>query len=238
MTIRLCLIASLATLFATSSSLPAEKYLAVKQLALKQPFHTKSDWNVTAYQATGPDAFEGDIPVKICFSRGGHEDCTLITSRAEDGTLVFNHQTVSELTVVELTPKENGVLLNAQFSGGGSGLLNQIAIWSYERTGDYFQRILTMSLTEQGSYQLIATGPLQGDAISADYVWDQGEAHFDGHRYAISVNHYIGSGPHGEILRYVTRQKYGGENSLGGRVKVINAELPRINQLLRNLYGH
>jgi len=239
MTIWFCLVVSLTLLFSTSGALPVSKYVAVKQIPLKQLFHTKSDWRVTAYQATGPDASTGDVPAKICFARsGGRDDCTFITRRDEDDTLVFNHQTVNELRIVALTSKQNGILLSAQFSGGGSGLLNQIAIWSYERTGDYFQRILTLSLTEQGSYQLVATGPLQGDAISADYIWEDGESHFDAHRYAISVNHYTGSGPHGHILQYVTRRKYGGEDSSGGGVDVIKEELPRVNTLLRNLYAH
>jgi len=237
-TIQLCHVVSLTLLLSTSSASPASAYVAVKQIPLKQLFHTQSDWRVTAYQASGPDASTGDVPAKICFSRtGGTDDCTFITRRLDDDTLVYNHQTVNELRIVALTSKQDGVLLSAQYSGGGSGLLNQIAIWSYDRSGDYFERVLTLSLTDSGSYQLVNAGPLEGDAISADYVWEEGESHFGSHRYRMSVNRYIGSGPHGHILQYVTRQKYPGADS-SVDPEVIRHELPRISDLLRRLYGH
>jgi len=240
---RLCSAIALAcvSVLASPSRCPAASapvYKVVKSIPLKSHFATHSDWVVTAYQAqqsSDPDSI-GDDPAKLCFSRlnDKRDDCTKITSGMPNNPgFLYNYQTVRQLGIVPLKAGIQAIEFQAEFSGGGSGLGEQISIWTYDQKGDSFWPALTITSNESIQCKVISTGPLAGYVISADAVWqsDKGEAHFDAHQFEISVYRLSGQF-YLKVLTYLTTQKYGGEGERN-QTDAIGGEMTRIRSLLK-----
>jgi len=214
----------------------APVYKVAKTIALKPHLATRSDWVVTAYQAqppADPDSIPDD-PAKLCFSRGRdeREDCTKITSgMPNDPGDLFNYQTVKRLDIVPLKTGVRALEFQAEFSGGGSGLGEQISLWTYSQKGDSFWPALTITSNESLQYKIVSTGPLAGYVISADAAWQSGEAHFAAHQFEITVYRLSGQF-YLKVLSYLTTQKYGGEDE-GKPTDAIGGEMPRIRSLLK-----
>jgi hypothetical protein len=210
----------------------------VRSIPLKSHFATRSDWVVTAYQAqqpSDPDSM-GDDPAKLCFSRTSDKrnDCTKITSgMSNDPGFQYNYQTVKRLGIVPLKKGVQALEFQAEFSGGGSGLGEQISLWTYDQKGDSFWPALTITSNESIQCKVISTGRLAGYVISADAVWqsDKGEAHFDAHQFEITVYRFSGQF-YLEVLTYLTTQKYGGEGE-ANPTDAIGGEMTRIRSLLK-----
>lgn len=239
-------LASILTMFAYSAGgVPngngVPHYKTVARLNLSSAFNTKTPWVASALQATGEDASEGGNPAKLCF-RGGapsRDNCTSITKRAENDPLSFAFQTPKELRVVAISKSEKAVLFDAQFWGGGSGTLEQVSLWTYDRFGDSFASDLTFEITGLGMYRVEATGPLEGSVITADCLWAEGETHFGAHRFTVSVYANLKTAGYVKVLEYLTDRKYPGEDSPNfspSNADVIGHEYPKIQSLIRRLY--
>jgi hypothetical protein len=240
---RLCTGIALACVSVLASLLPcpaasAPVYKVVKSIPLKSHFSTRADWVVTAYQAQRPADPDniGDDPAKLCFSRASdkREDCTKITSgMPNDPSFLYNYQTVKRLGIVPLKEGVQALELQAEFSGGGSGLGEQISLWTYDQKGDSFWPALIITSNESIQYKVISTGQLAGYVICADAVWqsDKGEAHFAAHQFEIAVYRLSGQF-YLKVLSYLTTQKYGGEDEAKSN-DAISGEMPRIRSLLK-----
>ncbi len=219
-------------------------YAEVKTLSLKGIFKTKSDWHVTAFQPEGERYKDdyirfGDIPAKICFWRVKAkkvENCTRIISAYKNQDLIYQYQTVKELSV-ETSPISKDILIKfvAEYSGGGSGLLYQISFWKYDKVLDSFEVEGLITLTEQGEHKWVDwEGGIKEMFITADANWKTDETHFSPHHFDVDVYQY--DRVHGltKILTYLTPQKYPSFDNVD-KIDVITHEVPRIKKLLESI---
>ena len=218
------------------------KYVEAKSLNLKVLLKTKKDWHVSAYQS--PEA--KDEPgaggaAKVCFwtdKTKKESGCEFINSANEfDPSTTYPHQNVSRLETVKLDKSRTGVLLSAEFSGGGSGLLVRQQLWTYSPKQDSFDETLKLNMTEQGEAKFISTGPLAGYLVTADAYWQLGESHFEPHRFSIDVYKYNNNDPGSyiKILSYITAKKYPSLDE--GNINVVSPELAATIGKLKAVYG-
>jgi hypothetical protein len=209
----------------------------VKTLDLQNDFGTASDWHVTAWQSASQDFATGDMPARLCFwiSRAEQEkNCTAITSALPDDTLVYPYQSVRELEVARpdrARPSAALLKFDARYSGGGSGWLDQISFWKYDRRTDGFEPALRVTLTEQGEYRLFDQGKLAGTLVTAEAVWQGDETHFAPHRFYIEVYRYDAKAGYVKMLGYLTALKYPGLDDVE-KIDVIRHEIPGIVELM------
>lgn len=219
-------------------------YAEVKTLSLKGIFKTKSDWHVTVFQPEGERYKDdyirfGDIPAKICFWKEKtkkEENCTKITSAYKNQDLIYQYQTVKELSV-ETSPVSKNILIKfvAEYSGGGSGLLHQISFWKYDKVSDRFEVEGLITLTEQGEHKWVDwEGDIKEMFITADANWKTDETHFSLHHFYVDVYQY--DKVHGltKILTYLTPKKYSSFEEVD-KINVISHEIPNIKKLLESI---
>lgn len=197
-------------------------FTEIKTIPLKQVFGTTKDWHVTAYQPLGDDA-----AAKLCFwfeASKKQADCTSIISTLPHGGMTYHYQTVKELAVIS-TP--HLVKFVAQFSGGGSGLLDQVSFWRYEKDTDVFIPAGRITLSEQSEYQLLGEGWL----LTADAHLSEGETHFAPHRFAITAYQYAPSAGYEKRFSYLSPVKYPSLDDTD-KIDVISREMPEIKKRL------
>lgn len=225
-------------LFSIPALAEAVFYREVKTLPLQQEFATQKNWHVTAYQPEGEvspdeDPRIGDVSAKLCFWFASNEKnmrCTLITSALPNSDMIYHYQTVRELSIVS---KPHLIKFDAEFSGGGSGKLNQISFWRYDQVLDSFEPAGLIMLTEQGEYRLFDRDALKGVLVTADAHMQGEETHFSPHQFYIQI--YQVKSPSGWIktLGYVTQSKYPSLDD-ADEIDVISREILEIERRLKS----
>jgi hypothetical protein len=214
-------------------------YAEVRRLDLQGPFHTKAPWVVYALAPTGPDAATGGKPVKVCFQQtpAAKPDCTAFTSTGDNSRARWNDSAPAAdgLKIEDLAPGVKGVVAKATFSGGGSGTLTQTVVWTF--SGGVFEGFYPTStdkITNLAETRRIASGPMAGYYLTADFVWGEHETHWDPHRFTIDAYKLDRGGGYLKVLSYVTTAKYPAERQ--SEDYVIDRELPRLKRFLTVLY--
>lgn len=127
---------------------------------------------------------------------------------------------------IALPSGANLVLFTAEFSGGGSGSLNGIALLKNQRDGKIVDLTPNVSMTEQGEVKVwnepsISSMPLM---VVANFVWSKDETHFAAHKFEIrslvfdkSSNRYVVRD------EYLTAHKYPSLDESDG-IKVLESE--------------
>lgn len=218
-------------LASVSVPIESDQYKEIKTLPLRQEFGTAKDWRVTAWQAKGDEAATGSVPAKVCFWKpedNKNGQCTQITSALPNSETAYQYQTVKELSVA---PMPHLVKLVTEFSGGGSGSLNQVSFWRYDKSSDSFENAGLVTLTEQGEYKLFNQGALKGLLITADADWQPGETHFSPHRFYIQIYKFVPEAGYVKTLGYLTHSKYPSLDDTD-KIDVITHEVPKIGRLL------
>jgi len=211
-------------------------YKEVKTFSLKNVFGTKSDWRVTAWQPVGNESDMGEVSARLCFWMQPAEQrkyCTSITSSLPNDGIVYHYQTAQGLEVVHpdaANPSAALLKFGARFFGGGSGSLDQVSFWYYDKKADAFEPSSHITLTEQGEYRLFDKGKLEGKLVTADAVLQVGETHFSPHHFYIEAYRYD-AGHYTKILGYLTPTKYPSFEDTN-TIDVIMPEIPRIEGLL------
>jgi hypothetical protein len=135
---------------------------------------------------------------------------------------------------VPVTGGGSVVLFSAQFSGGGSGTLDRLAILRYGADGRIVNLLPYVGVTNQNDRAIwqISTVSNFPILVTADFDWAEGETHFSEHRYVVKAykfdpekDRYL------EALSYKTSKKYPGLDDVD-RINVLNAER---TQILRRL---
>jgi len=202
----------------------------IKTLPLKQAFGTTKEWHVTAYQPVGDDAETGDTSAKLCFwfeELKKQEHCTPIASTLPNGGMTYHYQTVKELAVI---PAPHIIKFVAQFFGGGSGVLDQVSFWQYDKNTDSFSQAGLVTLTEQSEYKLFGQ-----ELVTANARWGEGETHFSPHRFDIEVYKYTPNGGYTKLFGYLTAKKYPSLDDTD-KIDVISHEMPEIKKRLANAH--
>lgn len=164
-------------------------------------------------------------PARICPGTTGTEHCYAPPSDKYAFGQDPKARTVGKIDGHDL------VLFTAAFSGGGSGILTNLALLE-QQSCDFVNLLPAVQLTNQSEYKLwslpeISKAPA---LVTADFVWDPGaeETHFAPHRY--TVNMYIFDVKLGRYMQrvgYVTAKKYSGLDDKDA-VRVLDAERPSV----------
>ena len=220
------------------TSVDAAEYAEAKTIALQSLFHTKTDWHVTAYAAPGDPPDTNLPPVKICFWNDPNKkqnQCETITSASPHSNIISSHQMLEDLSVVTLIQASNPLLAVrsvARFTAGGSGSLDDMSLWSYNKETDYFDALISLPINEISEYKIISSGPLAGSIVMANGLWQMDEGHFGDHRFWIQVYKYSKYyQTFHSLIGFTTVKKYSSE-----KMGVIDQELGTIQKLLNDAY--
>lgn len=205
------------------------EYEEIKIIKLRQEFNTRQDWQVSAYQTADKNLEFSEVPSRLCFS-ADHQSpvCHAITSKLANEELGYAYQQVKELSVIS---KPHLVKFVAEFSAGGSGWLDQISFWQYEKATDSFQKAGLITLTEQGEYKLFDSGKMAGLLVTADAHLGEKETHFSRHRFYITIYRYKKGDGFEQTYGYLTEKKYPSFDNVE-KIDVISHEIARIKKRL------
>ena len=126
------------------------------------------------------------------------------------------------------------VFFSAQFSGGGSGTLDSLAILRYESDGKIVNLLPFVGVTNQSdravwSIPEVSSFPI---LVTADFYWLDGETHFSPHFYTVSAYHFDAlSSQYMKAFSYRTSKKYPGLDD----VDQIHVLEPERAEILRRL---
>ena len=209
---------------------PPPGYAVVRQLDLQGPLHLLAPWTLTVQAPTGADAYMGEQPVRLCFSRPAvaKPDCTSIVG---DG---YAFQTFVDAKVETLSQArgQRALVVRASYSGG-SHSLTRTTVWSFAGAG--FLQTFASDLGDTGDEERFPSGPLDGDYVTADAFYTRpNETWWDPHRYSVEVYRANRDGVYGRVLQYVTRATYPAERQEVHQV--VDGELATVRRLLRLVY--
>jgi hypothetical protein len=207
-------------------------YVEVQSVDLTDALHTKTPWTLRLLQSRLPDADVGDKPAKACFV-GGKDRATHCEDLKADGYIL---QTVKSAAVRPLSARANlqGVEVKSEFSGGAH-TLQRTDVWTYQPETDSFLRTSGVSRSDLGDEERIASGPLDGFYIVADFLLGPGETRWSDHRYSMEVYKLDPRwGGYVQVLQYLSPTAYPSERD--GPHKVIDKELPRTVKMLAAVY--
>jgi len=126
------------------------------------------------------------------------------------------------------------VFFSAQFSGGGSGTLDSLAVLRYESSGRIINLLPFVGVTNQSERAMwsIPEASSFPVLVTADFDWTTGETHFARHFYTVSAyrfdrlqDRYI------KVFSYRTLKKYASLDELD-QVHVLD---PERGEILRRL---
>jgi hypothetical protein len=124
------------------------------------------------------------------------------------------------------------IFFSAMFSAGGSGTLTRLAVLRYQGDGNAAKIVNLMPFvgaTNVSEFAMwtVPTASAYPILVHADFVWGDGEAHFDPHLYTVEAwkfdpgaDHYV------KAFQYQTSQKYAGGDS--SPVRVLTPERDQI----------
>jgi hypothetical protein len=127
------------------------------------------------------------------------------------------------------------VLFSAQFSGGGSGTLDSLAILRYESSGKIVNLLPFVGVTNQSEHAVWSDPNGSGlpVLVTADFYWMQGETHFAKHFYTVSAYRFDDQkGQYIKAFSYRTSKKNAGLDE-AERVNVLGLERENILRRLR-----
>jgi len=223
---------SLAVLLGTSVYGAEPTFVEVKTLALKEPFGTKKDWKVTAYQ---PEEHQmGDIAAKVCF----WVDPAQRDYHCESVLHFHGLQSVKKLTLVPVrraNPAVWGVLLVAYSNRSADGSRTSVTIWTYDRFYDDFEFAGVTAVSEIGEYRILSEGPFAGYLIAAEGTREEA-GHSGPRHFKMEIDKYgrvegERTAGYRQVLGYVTSKTYDSKE-----VQVITPELGNIQCFLGVVY--
>ena len=212
-------------------------YTENKTVVLQGNFGTAHEWTARAYQAQMTDLELSNLPAKLCFSPGENdskENC--FKAVAEVNGTSYSFQFVDSLYSISLSKinDRQALVFIAKFSGGGSGSLRLVTLWSYDKEVEGFVNVLPIvAISEQGEYKMLPRSKnIRRDVlVTADYVWGERETHFSAHHYQIKVYRYTTTGKFVLVGTYVTKRKYKSLDDVD-KIDVIRHELENVRRNL------
>jgi hypothetical protein len=224
-------------LAADKPELSTPEYREAKKIDIPVPDGMTGNWRAVAYEANVEELSDTDFPAKLCFYSDDEEatqHCFKGIAVTTDHT--WNCQFVRDLSVTPIFRKKyprEGVLFVSVSHGGGSGALSLITLWVFNEEPNKFVNILpVLTISNLGEYKILHDqgDRLDGTLILADFIWEEGEAHFDKHKYEIRVyryNHQINL--YEKVGSFVTDDKYPDTED---QYDIIRYEMKKIEDLL------
>jgi hypothetical protein len=220
-------------LFSAKAIADTVNYFEVKSILLDPVFNTKERWRVSAFEPN--IEYYKEIPAKICFERLSESDQqTCFYSEVVTNHKTYRCQFVKKLSPIFLLKNQvysKAIIFTAEYSMGGSGSLELITLWSYNKKKNSFVNLLPpVAITNQGEYQFFTD--LKENIgclfITADYIGGENETHFSPHRYLIKIYKYdLKRNKFRFIDKYETKAKYKSLNDVD-EISVIKFEKKKI----------
>jgi len=122
------------------------------------------------------------------------------------------------------------IFFSSQFSGGGSGTLDRLAILRFESNGKIVNLLPFVGVTNQSDravWQIPAASSFPVMVV-ADFYWMDGETHFSDHLYTVTAYRFnTVKDRYVEALSYRTSKKYPGLDKVD-QVHVLSSERAEI----------
>ena len=227
----------------------------VKEMQLGPTFRTVGDWHLAVYEPEDPgDGTPPDAAARLCLTGPNGAgtvttDCTALTATVAGVSTIYNLQTVDSVTVAPIpaaTPghSEPALLVRASFSGGGSGTLSKLSVWTYNRVdgtpfnqgpGGFFMEIFSSVVANGGEQRFIPSGPLAGCFVSAEQVFLSGPTMADPQPFHVRVFRRAGVG-FVPVLGLLTARAYPTIRGGDPPADPVEREMPRLTRVLAALY--
>jgi hypothetical protein len=190
-------------------------------------------------QAEGKTDSDG-LPIsgaKVCIL-GKPDTCYQMPEHVVDGgSVIYQFGLEPHSERLPLPGGASWVFFTATFSGGGSGTLTSFSVLRYtkdpEKIVDLLPFVAATNVSDYAMWTIPAasTFPI---LVDADFVWTQGEGHFDPHVYTIEAWKFDPkSDRYAKAFSYRTSRKYPGGDV--GRVQVLK---PERQEILKRLEQH
>jgi hypothetical protein len=127
------------------------------------------------------------------------------------------------------------IFFSSQFSGGGSGTLDSLAILRYEADGRIVDLMPFVGVTNQSDRAVwqIAEASKFPILVTADFDWMDGETHFADHFYTVTAYHFdVEKDRYFKAFSYRTSKKYPGLDNVD-QVHVLGSERAEILKRLQ-----
>jgi hypothetical protein len=206
-----------------SGSLPApvpqgideSGYVLVKTLPLRKTFNTPETLQASAYEFEAEGKGNHDVGplAKLCFEGLDLKDGRCFEAKTGGG---HGYNVVQELSLVPLFTDKRpryGILFIAYGIEYNRDRGKIVTLWAYRGKEHGFVNILPSLtfMTDLGAFSLLSTirPDMEGVVAMASYVSGREEAHYDSHRYKISLYRYNDkAGIFKPIGGFVTKKKY------------------------------
>ena len=113
-----------------------------------------------------------------------------------------------------------------------------ITLWEFKKEAQEFVNILpVITISNLGGFEILHNGSdkLDGTLVVADFIWAEGEAHFDEHKYEILAFRYNEKlNMFEKVGSFVTEDKYVDTEE---KYHIIRQEMKKIENLLSKKEG-
>jgi hypothetical protein len=175
---------------------------------------------------------------KLCLLKPAN-DCYQMPSNTgySSGSVVYTYGLDPRSERLSLKGGGSLVFFSAQFSGGGSGTLDSLAILRYESDGKIVNLLPFVGLTNQSdraawSFPAVSNFPI---LVTADFVWIEGETHFASHFYTVTAYLFgFKNDRYAKAFSYQTAKKYPGLDAVS-QVRVLAPEREEIMRRLQKV---
>jgi hypothetical protein len=162
--------------------------------------------------------------------------CYLMPSNTgySSGSVVYNYGLHPRSERLSFKAGGSLVFFSAQFSGGGSGTLDSLAILRYDDGGKIVNLLPFVGVTNQSDRAVwnvpeASSFPI---LVTADFYWMEGETHFSKHFYTVKAYRFDAqSDRYTQAFSYRTSKKYSGLDDVG-QVHILE---PEREEILRRL---
>lgn len=222
---------------------PAERL--AKDIQLQAFFHATHPWQVKIYQPAKPDADTGNEPVRVCLigelgNPRPYTVCTKLSGGASVDGSPFPMQSFRGASLEMLSGPDGtqrpALIVRATFSGGGSGWLQGVYVWDYERGLGVFQKAFQSVATGAGQQEFVKKGPLAGAFVRVDQVYEGDETNMMSPvRYRMTVYEPVPLG-YEEVLSLLSEKHYPSNHTDDGLPDAISTLTPIMSRALKAIY--
>lgn len=224
---------------------PTTGYRLVKNIPLQAFFHASHPWQAKIYQPNGGDAEFGDQPVRLCLvgPLGGPKPYTvckdLYGGLPVDGR-ALPMQSLRDASLRMLSgpagTKRPALVIRATFSGGGSGWLQGVYVWTYDSRLGIFQKTFESVAGGGGQQEFVTKGPLAGAFVQVEPIYEGDEPNMASPtRYAMDIYEPAPMG-YVKVLSTLTEKRYPNYRTERNLPDAIATLTPIMSRALKAVY--
>jgi hypothetical protein len=158
-----------------------------------QPLHQVQTMDFPSFKVLPGETDADGLPTsgaKLCLLKPSEACFQMPSSKAEASDSVVYEFGLDPVSQRLPLPRGGSlVFFSAQFSGGGSGTLDSLAILRYELHGNIVNLMPFVGVTNQSDRAVWQIASVSNFPIlaTADFYWTDGETHFSDHKYQNTV---------------------------------------------------